>query len=169
MEKINKMLVPADFSGCSEAAIHYAVFLARQLNATVLLLHVMEPIGYPIDFALVSPLAYGELKRGVGQALERAADAWRIRGISVDVHLVGGDPAAEIVKAAQNLECDLIVIGTHGRKGIAHALMGSVAERVVRSSPIPVLTVKQQKETEGARQETEISKATRGADLGKAF
>lgn len=142
MEKVDKILVPVDFSPCSEAALTYAVFLAGQLQATILLAHVILPMGYPIDFATVQPVAYQEFKRGIGQALEKTADRWRKKGVPIETHLLKGEPAVEIGAAAAHLECDLIVMGTHGRKGMASLLMGSVAEKVVRGAPVPVVTIK---------------------------
>lgn len=157
MEKIDKILVPIDFSGCSEAALSYAVFLAAQLKAAILLTHVMNPAGHAIDFPSIYPLVDAELRNGLGQALERTADRWRRDGIAFETHLLNGDPADEIGRAARALECDLIVMGTHGRKGVAHFLMGSVAERVVRSAPVPVVTVRQRRQRERVGEEKETS------------
>lgn len=154
MEKIDKILVPTDFSGCSEAALSYAVFLAAQLRAAILLAHVMNGVGH-VDFPSIYPLVDAELRNGLGQALERTADRWRREGIVFETHLLNGDPADEIGRAARTLECDLIVMGTHGRKGVAHLLMGSVAERVVRSAPVPVVTVRQRRQSERVRKEEE--------------
>jgi universal stress protein A len=142
MEKVDKILVPVDFSPCSEAALTYAVFLAGQLQATLLLAHVIPPMGYPIDFATVQPVAYQEFKRGIGQALDKTADRWRKKGVLIETHLWKGEPAVEVGAAAAHLACDLIVMGTHGRKGVASLLMGSVAEKVVRSASVPVVTIK---------------------------
>src|SRR5581483_4379209 len=142
MEKVDKILVPIDFSPCSEAALSYAVFLSGQLKATLLLVHVIPPLGYPIDFATVQPLAYQEFKKGTAVALEKSAERWRREGIPIETHLLKGEPEIEIGAAAAHLECDLIVMGTHGRKGMAHLLMGSVAEKVVRSAPVPVVTIR---------------------------
>ncbi len=152
MEKVDKILVPVDFSPCSEAALSYAAFLAGQLHATLLLAHVILPMGYPIDFAMVQPLAYRELKRGIGQALEKTADRWRKKGVLIETHLLKGEPSIEIGEAAAHLECDLIVMGTHGRKGLSHLVMGSVAEKVIRLAPVPVVTIKMNALAETDRQ-----------------
>ncbi len=143
MKRIEKILITTDLSPCSEEALAYAAFLAGQLDATILLTHILEPLGYPIDFAMIQSDDFEQWNRG--KALEQAAALWRQKGLRIETHFFRGDPATEIVKAAQNLECDLIVMGTHGRTGITHLVMGSVAEKVVRISPIPVLTVRQQK------------------------
>lgn len=149
MNKIEKLFVPTDFSPCSEEAIAYAVFLAGQLEATVLLTHILEPTAYPIDFALIEAPEFDAER--AGRALERMAHPWRQQGIQIETHLFKGDPVVEIVNESKNLECDLIVMGTHGRSGMAHLVMGSVAERVIRTSPIPVLTVRQRKGKEAER------------------
>lgn len=142
MNKIEKIFVPTDFSPCSQEAIAYAVFLAEQLNATILLTHILEPISYPIDFAMIEYADYDQMK--TVQALDRIARSWRQKGIRIETHLFKGNPVTEIVKKAKELECDLIVMGTHGRTGMAHLMTGSVAERVIRTASVPVLTVRQQ-------------------------
>jgi len=144
MEGVKKILVPIDFSDCSEEALGYAVFLAEQLKATVLVAHVMELMVYPIDFTLADHLAYPNLKKEVSEELERIVDPWRGKGVPIETHLLKGDSSEEIVSAAKDLSCDLIIMGTHGRKGFSRALMGSVTEQVVRTSFIPVLTVRKQ-------------------------
>lgn len=153
MDRIKKIFVPTDFSPCSEEATAYAFFLAEQLDATILLTHILEPTGYPLDFALIEAPEFHKVI--AGQRLDRIAEPWRRKGLKIESHLFKGDPVAEIVKKAQNLECDLIVMGTHGRSGMPRLVMGSVAEQVIRTSPLPVLTVRQQKgkETEKIPQE----------------
>src|SRR5579884_3101641 len=120
MKKIEKIFVPTDFSPCSEEAIAFAVFLAEQVDATLLLTHILEPISYPIDFALVEAPKLDPMI--LGQRLDRMAAPWRRKGIKIETHLFRGDPVAEIVKEAKNLECDLIVMGTHGRTGMVHLM-----------------------------------------------
>lgn len=159
MNKIEKLFVPTDFSTCSQEAITYAAFLAGQLNATILLTHILEPISYPLDFAMIESVDYDQIK--TVQALDRIARSWRQKGIQIETHLFKGDPVTEIVKKAKDLECDLIVMGTHGRTGMAHLMMGSVAERIIRTSSIPVLTVRRskEKETEKISQEEQAGEA----------
>lgn len=144
MEKVERILVPIDFSDYSKEAFDAAVTLAGQTHATILLAHVLEPIGSPIDFARFEPPIYPELK--IGQTLDRMARPGREKGLLIETHILKGDPPVEIVKATKDLSCDLIVMGTHGRTGMAHLLMGSVAERVIRSSAVPVLVVRLRKE-----------------------
>lgn len=155
MKQIKRILIATDFSNCSKKAYAEAVQLARQLNGTVLLTHVIEPIGS----VHIEPLAYLELK--LGQALDRMAHPAREEGIKVETHLFKGDPAAEIIKAAKDLQCDLIVMGTHGRTGMPRLLMGSVTERVLRASPVPIVAVRRkaaaEKKKTSAREETEAA------------
>lgn len=142
MKTFKRILVAIDFSESSSEAFEEGVRLARQLKATVLLAHVVETVGAPIDFTHIEPLGYLELK--LGQELDRIAHSAREAGLLVETHLLKGDPAAEIIKAAEDLRCDLIVMGTHGRTGVTRLLMGSVTERVLRASPVPIVAVRQQ-------------------------
>lgn len=138
MKKIKRILIATDFSDCSKAAFNQAIGLARQLEATLLLAHVSEPI----NPAYSEPLGYLELT--LLQKLDRMAHPLREEGLLVETHLFQGDPPAEIMKGAGDLQCDLIVMGTHGRTGVQRLLMGSVTERVLRASPIPIVAVRQQ-------------------------
>jgi nucleotide-binding universal stress UspA family protein len=149
MDAIKRILVPTDFSHCSNEAIDYAATLAAQLNAEILLVHVMELPVYPVDFTSADPLGFRELKKKADEAMEKAAAPWKGKGVAVETLFLKGDPASEIINAASANECDLIVMGTHGRKGIARVLIGSVTEQVIRSSTIPVLAVRVRREEEG--------------------
>lgn len=136
---IGRILVPTDFSPCSLHALRHAEEMARRFGAELTLLHVSDPLsGSDLPGA-------GELsgRREIDRALVLLRERdYRVRGV-----LRRGHPADEIVQAAAAERADLIVIGTHGRTGLKHALMGSVAEGVVRKAPCPVLTVRH---TEGA-------------------
>jgi nucleotide-binding universal stress UspA family protein len=143
---ITRILVPTDFTGDAEAAFRYAVDLAKPFGAIVELLHVVED---PLAAGMWSAEIYtGEIAaRQIN--LVKDAEA-RLRGIIEDtktpVRLAGevrtGPAAATILEAARERHSDLIVMGTKGRTGFAHLLIGSVAERVVRLAPCPVLTVR---------------------------
>lgn len=158
MKKIKRILIAIDFSDYSKEAFDEGIRLARQLEATVLLTHVVEPIGASVDFTHIEPLGYLELK--LGQALDRMAHPARQEGLLVETHLLKGDPAAEIIKAAGDLQCDLIVLGTHGRTGVTRFLMGSVTERVLRASPVPIVAVRQKTAVE---KEPVLNKETEAA------
>jgi universal stress protein A len=130
----DRILVPTDFSPCSLHALRYAEELTRRFGAELTLLHVGDPLS-----ASDLPGA-GELsgRREIDRALDLLRERdYRVRGV-----LRRGNPSHEIVQAAAAERADLIVMGTHGRTGLKHALMGSVAEGVVRNAPCPVLTVR---------------------------
>ena len=139
-----KILVATDFSSTADSAEKLAFQLARLLRAELHLVHVRVILEDP----LMAEERQLEIERLMSSADEATKDAFdRTRGgdreIAVETHLVRSVSAAEaIVETASELECDLVVMGTHGRRGIKHMLLGSVAENVVRSVDIPVLTVR---------------------------
>ncbi len=150
MKKIHRLLVPVDFSDGSRAALDYAIMLAEQFGATLDILHVWEvPHLVGMDMMLQMPnfenepldgFVRGQAERELTEFLGRIS----IRDdIQVNQRLEAGDVDSTIVKLAQNEHFDLIVMGTHGRTGLAHLLMGSVAERVLRVAPCPVLTIRE--------------------------
>jgi nucleotide-binding universal stress UspA family protein len=140
MINLRHVLVPIDFSETSEAALKYGIALARAFKAKLHLLHVPEHPGVAAE---------AEYPLGIFETMQNAAHdrlgalltARETRELKPELAMRIGKPSAEIIRYAQNRGIDLIVMGTHGRTGVAHVLMGSVAERVVRSAPCPVLTV----------------------------
>lgn len=142
---IRRLLVPLDFHDCSLEALEYAVQVATQTGASITLLHVMEPVSYGLDFTL-TPAAQGPAAKEKmdGRLKELAAPLIR-RGLTVDSAVQGGLPADAILDRAGKGRHDLIVMGTHGRRGLSHFASGSVAEAVLRQSACPVLTVKSPK------------------------
>ena len=137
-----KILVPTDFSDHSNRALDYAVELATKLDAEVHVVHV-----YEIPFLSV-PDAPWVITSDVVQSIESASRGALERliknrgGAKIKPMLRSGDARAQIEAACAEVGADLIVMGTHGRRGIAHALLGSVAEYVMRTAAIPVLTVR---------------------------
>jgi universal stress protein A len=143
MAKLRRIVCAVDFSETSVAATEYAIELAIALRAKVRLLHVVQSPAYALaDGEIVGgrdvAVELGEELRG---ELERLGKKYAGRGAKIDTQLVEGVPYAEIVRIAKELPADLIVMGTHGRGGLSHLLLGSVAERVVRTAECPVLTV----------------------------
>lgn len=136
----NVILVAVDFEEASRQALALAKELARGLGAEVALVHVhaLPVYAYPGLDPVVFPAVIAQVTEAARRALD---DLARSSGITRAV-IRGGDPASEILAAARELGASMIALGTHGRKGIVHALLGSIAERVVRQSPIPVLTVR---------------------------
>jgi nucleotide-binding universal stress UspA family protein len=145
-ENITRILVPVDFSPHAERAVRYAATLARRFDATLHLLHVVED---PFLSGAWSPEAYvpnvTELLQDLTAGAERQLAGLRASvaalGITVTTAVITGRPAPAIVSHADQGGFDLIVMGTHGRTGLSHVVIGSVAERVVRKAPCPVLTV----------------------------
>jgi nucleotide-binding universal stress UspA family protein len=143
--RIKKILCPVDFSNHSERALRFALGLAEQLGAMVDVLHVYHvpfyaPPHQPVEAVQAMSDRYGDLGR---EALDELLDLPRHSRFDVRVSgsLVEGKPHEEICRFADEKDVDIVVIGTHGRTGLARLLMGSVAERVVRTSSVPVLTV----------------------------
>jgi nucleotide-binding universal stress UspA family protein len=143
MPLITKILHPTDFSPCAEHALEYAATLAARFSAPLVLLHVYTPPTTIVPEGYV-PLPVDEValrdahSRGLDEQVARARS--HFAGI-IEPVLVVGSAWREIVREAKQRGCDLIVLGTHGRGGIARVLLGSVAERVVRKAECPVLTV----------------------------
>jgi len=143
MKPIHKILVPTDFSEHSAYALSYAVDLAQRYEAALSLVHVYPVVNYAAaeGFALYTPEQLAELLSKLGDQLKIAEEQARALGVSrISTTLLQGEAYKEILELAAGF--DLIVMGTHGRTGFKHALMGSVAEKLVRTAPCPVLTVR---------------------------
>jgi nucleotide-binding universal stress UspA family protein len=142
--KIKQILVPIDFSECSKKGLRYAIALAREHKAAITLAYVVPSISMLGEYGGID---YASLTKEMRQSGERelatlAVD--EIRGVVASDSVVRvGSPASEIVSIAKSLPADLIVISTHGRTGLKHALLGSVAERVVQTASCPVLVVRE--------------------------
>lgn len=137
------ILVPVDFSKGSEQAVEKAAELGRALGAKLILLHAYQlPVFALPDAAVtVSPTYVADLTSSAQGALNQHRDALAAKGVKADAEIVEGMPAATIVKRAQECAAAMIVMGTHGRGGFQRFLLGSTAERVVRTATVPVLTV----------------------------
>jgi nucleotide-binding universal stress UspA family protein len=141
MLQFQTILHPTDFSQRSEYALRWACELARDHGARVILLHVWSPPLVPLA-AEPAPVASQEFSTAEAEA-ELARLNVPDPTIDVKRRLEEGDAAAEIVRVARETKCDLIVIGTHGRTGLARLVMGSTAEAVIRRAPCSVLAVKE--------------------------
>ena len=144
IDVFHRIVVPTDFSSCAEEAWGLAQRTAQMFTSETLLVHVF-----------VEPPVYGdwnggaaawevlvEAEKWVADELEKWADEGRKRKIRVRTVVRKGSPSAEIVGLASEERADLVVMGTHGRGGVSRALLGSVADRVIRTAPCPVLTVR---------------------------
>lgn len=148
MYEINSILVPVDFSGCSRAALEHAVALADRFGAAINVLHVWEPPRYvgPESFIRepgesehpLAEAALAQAKREMDEFVSAFAERSRFH-----LRFESGKPHQTIVKLAEEEGFDAIVMGTHGRTGLPHILIGSVAEKVVRTAPCPVMTIRE--------------------------
>ncbi len=142
---IKKILVPTDFSEFSQYAANYAVELACQFDAEITLLYVLQDAVALFPEPGVSFPAPGnylqELQESSENSLQRLKENYPTE-LTIHTELRNGPPFVEILRCAREGEYDMIIIGTHGRSGLAHVLLGSVAEKVVRKASCPVLTVR---------------------------
>ena len=144
MNSPTNILVPSDFSLQAEHALEYACTLAQKLDATIHLVSVIgvPALGVPELGAAMSASVMDSMIDDNQRALDKLADQCRARGRVGEVVLRTGDARDVICQTAYEVKADLIVMGTHGRRGLSRALLGSVAEYVVRTSKVPVLTVR---------------------------
>ena len=146
MIRLECILFPTDFSECGRAAEKYAQALAERFGAELHVLHVLADVLMMMPdpgSALILPQNYlVDMKREAEQALDKILPEKASRGLRIIRATRMGNTSAEIVDYADETNVDLIVVGTHGRGGLAHMFLGSVAEKVVRTAHCPVLTVR---------------------------
>ncbi len=145
MIEIRRILCPVDFSETSKRAFEWALALAAQLGAELEVIHVFQLPAYalPEGGLEISADLEAELSNRLEQQLDEFVKQPAAPSVKeVTTALCEGIPYVEITRVAKEHNADLIVIGTHGRTGLAHFLIGSVAERVVRTSEVPVLSVR---------------------------
>jgi nucleotide-binding universal stress UspA family protein len=142
--KIKHILVPTDFSEASQAALEMAASMARRFGARLTLFHAhaVPSYLYPDGMMPVPATVLNELERSIVAELNRLAQSLAAGGMTVEIRHTLGGAAAEICRAADEIGADLIIMGTHGRTGLRHMVLGSVAEKVVRKAAQPVLTVR---------------------------
>lgn len=143
MIAFHHILVPVDFEPCSERALDTAIHLAGTFGARLTVVHAWDipEVGYSGRFA-PTPEMWTTIEAAAQQALDSTVARTRERLQGAEALLLRGQPANEILAAIERTKADLVVIGTHGRHGLGRFLLGSVAEKVVRASPVPVLTVR---------------------------
>lgn len=146
MITLNRILLPTDFSDYAKTAMNYSCAFAEHFGAELHLLHVLQDLVAMVPepgLAFPPPGDYmTELRESAERALEQLLDPNWAEGKTIVKATRQGPPFLEIIRYAKEVDIDMIVIGTHGRSGLAHALLGSVAEKVVRKAPCPVLTVR---------------------------
>ncbi len=138
---LKRILVATDFSEGSDEAITQAIELGKQTDASLEIVYVRELGALDFPFGALYPEDAGSVIAYTDLELARRRDRVTSAGLQCHSRCLDGSPANEIVRRAGETNSDLIVIGTHGRRGLAHALLGSVAERVVQHAACPVLTV----------------------------
>ncbi|HYG80791.1 MAG TPA: universal stress protein [Pyrinomonadaceae bacterium] len=151
--RLRSILLPTDFSECASYALSYATELARDAGAKIVCVHVIEPVMPTVGYTgITEPLPIADISEQMEDSAERelpkVAGCEECAGLEVEEVIAHGDPATEIVRAAAEHGCDLIVISSHGRTGLGRILFGSTAEAVVRHAPCPVLVVKPPPEQE---------------------
>jgi nucleotide-binding universal stress UspA family protein len=149
MPSITRILVPVDFSSGAREAVRYARFLAEPFGAQLDLLHVWEPSPYitPSEIIWLSSSEDQDefatrMRRDLTEKLETFAKEELGSSEGLGMYVEAGYPSHSILEWLESKSYDLAVLGTHGRTGLPHLLMGSVAERIVRTAPCPVLTVR---------------------------
>jgi len=135
-----KVLIATDFSYGGDVALDPAIEIARSRGAEVEILHVIE-VAEEFPFIPASTEDYGALYSSVERELTERANRIVAAGLPCTIKIIEGRAVADITKRARDIGADVIVLGTHGRTGLAHAMLGSVAEKVVRRASCPVLTV----------------------------
>lgn len=142
---INNILVPIDFSDYSKNALKYAAQFAKEFNAKLYLIYVVEPIIYPTDFSMgqiAIPSADIDLHSRAEEELKKLSNTID-SSLKTEIMIKTGKPFFEIIETAKEKDIDLIIIATHGHTGVEHLLFGSTAEKVVRKAPCPVLTLRE--------------------------
>lgn len=145
MKQFSKILFANDFSEGSNYAFDYALSLAKQFSAKLLLVHI---INEPVDLRgfYVPHISFDNLEKEIAEGAEKMMDRFCSENLAgfeqFEKYVLSGVPYEEIVKKADESGADLIIMGTHGRKGVDHLLFGSTAERVVRNANCPVMTVR---------------------------
>ncbi len=153
--QIRSILFPTDFSECGNYALAYATSLARTFSASIICVHVIEPIVPTVGYTgMTEPLPIADITEQLEDSAERElpkiAECEECAGLQVEELIVHGEAASEIVRVAKERKVDLIIISSHGRTGLGRILFGSTAEAVVRHAPCPVLVVKPPQEEEEA-------------------
>jgi nucleotide-binding universal stress UspA family protein len=147
MLTLKTVLVPTDFSEPSESALRYGKAMAEAFGASLHVVHVMEDLlahAWAAEVYVASmPQLRDEIEKESRQRLGALLTDTERKAFRAETALLAGNPFLEIIRYAKAHNVDLIVMGTHGRGPIAHMLLGSVAEKVVRKSPCPVLTVRE--------------------------
>ncbi|MCC2640078.1 MAG: putative Universal stress protein [Nitrospira sp.] len=140
---IKRIVVPVDLSQCSFDALEYAARFAAHTGASITILHVMEPVAYGLDFSLTLAMEWKYHRKHLEERLKVLSACLTAHGVRADHALQPGLPADSITAYVTEHGYDLMIMGTHGRRGLSHILVGSIAGAMLRHAPCPVLTVRQ--------------------------
>ncbi len=152
--RVRKILAPVDFSDVSKEALEAATGLAKQLGARMVVLHAVEPVyfaGTMFGPEINVPQLVEEQRRAAASAIDDIVARLKKKEIGAVGMVETGVPHDVILRVADEKKCDLIVVGTHGRSGVTHFLLGSVAEKVVRAAKCPVMTLRGKEGAGGAK------------------
>lgn len=144
MAEIKKILFPYDLSENAAKILPYVLSISEVYNSTIYLLHVVHDLQKWGKVYIPHPsmdVFQKEAIEGAEKAMDRVCEEQFEGRTNPQRRIVSGDPVTEILKTIESEDIDLVIMGTHGRKGLEHVIMGSVAENVVRNSPVPVMTV----------------------------
>jgi nucleotide-binding universal stress UspA family protein len=144
MREIKKILFPYDLSENAPKILPYVLSVSEAYNSTIYLLHVVHDLQKWGKVYIPHPsmgVLQKEALEGAEKAMDRVCEEQLQSCPNFQRRVVSGDPATEILKTIESEHIDLVIMGTHGRKGLEHIVIGSVAENVVRKSPVPVMTV----------------------------
>jgi nucleotide-binding universal stress UspA family protein len=140
--RIRRLVVPIDFSASSMEALEYGVQFAKQVGAAVAIVHTLEPVAYGLDFTLGRGEERRKHKAEMQGKLDVLCALCAANGVKAEAFLTAGMPIDSIRDWVNRQPPDLLIMGTHGRRGISHLLSGSVAEAMLRFAPCPILTVR---------------------------
>jgi nucleotide-binding universal stress UspA family protein len=142
MVTVKKILCPVDFFAASEAAVDYATGLAANYGAEVHLLHVITPFAATWgEYAIDTTSIISSWEERASEELKKLATKARIAGVVAATHVYVGDVYEEIKAAIEEMDPDLVVMGTHGRRGVERWFIGSTTEKLLRHSPVPIVTI----------------------------
>ena len=146
MTRVRRILCASDFSKTSGKALMSAIDLAKANRARLTIVHAHVPIVPLVPEQYLEASTWDrvniETRRWAERQVEKLVEKARKRGVRASAMMVTGDPAQQIVRMARSKRADLIVVGTHGRRGFSKFFLGSVAERVIATAPCPVMTVR---------------------------
>ncbi|MFQ5861649.1 MAG: universal stress protein [Candidatus Brocadiales bacterium] len=140
--KVQKILLPTDFSDSAKHALMYALSFAMEYDAGLIVLHVIPELNLPSGLKTSIIPLYDEMEKSARKKISRLVPKRFLEKIKVQNVIVKGEPFLEIVEVAKKHKVDLITIATHGRTGLDYATFGSTTERVIRKAPCPVLVVR---------------------------